>query len=131
MQKSQRYICSHGSESHKTTKLTTITYMQKSWCYNPCRPHPCRFSSSLPRWAFFSWFGGPCSPWVLHSLWFLQSFYDQEFLREGISGHTQFRLSLFHIMPVSHYCRRKSFWWLLHKAPIHIDFFPQSCLIFP
>ena len=27
-----------------------------------------------PMWMLLSWFGGPCSPDVLHSLWLLQSF---------------------------------------------------------
>lgn len=65
------HLCSHCSESHKKTKLHTITYMPSS---DPHRLPECQFSLCEPIWALVSWFCEPISCGVLWPLWLLQFF---------------------------------------------------------
>lgn len=75
-------------ESHKHTKLTALTYAQRTlW-----RP-----MNSL--WALLSWFIGPCSPGILHPLWILplsspSSMDCSDLWEEGLDGDSQFRIPL-------------------------------------
>jgi hypothetical protein len=57
----------------QNTKQTAIMYTQRSWC-RAMQAHAFLFILCEPMWALLSWFGGPCSPGILHPLWLIQSF---------------------------------------------------------